>query len=45
MTIPSEYIQIFGAVIYATALFYTIQHFGAQKDDHITLSYNIFNEL
>ena len=46
MITPSEYIQIIGAGIYATSLFYTILTFKRTKRlDQITLSNNIFNEL
>ena len=46
MVNPSEYIQIIGAGIYATALFYTILTFRRTKRlDQITLSNNIFSEL
>ena len=46
MLSPSEYIQIIGAGIYATALFYTILTFKRTKRlDQISLSNNIFNEL
>ena len=46
MITPSEYIQIIGAGIYATALFYTILTFKHTKRlDQISLSNNIFNEL
>jgi hypothetical protein len=41
MTNPSKYIQIIGAVIYATALFYTKLTFRRTK----RRSNNIFNEL
>ena len=44
--IPSEYVQIITAGIYAIALFYTIVTFRRTKRlDQITLSNNIFNDL
>jgi hypothetical protein len=46
MVIPSEYIQIVSAGIYATALFLTVETFRRTKRlDQITLSNNIFSEL
>ncbi len=46
MVIPSEYIQIASAGIYATALFFTVETFRRMKRlDQITLSNNIFSEL
>jgi hypothetical protein len=46
MVIPSEYVQIISAGIYAIALFYTIVTFRRTKRlDQITLSDNIFKEL
>jgi hypothetical protein len=46
MVIPSEYIQIISARIYAIALFFTIVRFRKTKRlDQITLSNNIFSEL
>jgi hypothetical protein len=46
MVIPSEYIQIISAGIYATALFFTIITFQRTKRlDQIALSDNIFSEL
>jgi hypothetical protein len=46
MLIPSEYIQIISAGIYAMALFFTIVTFRRTKRlDQITLSNNIFCEL
>jgi hypothetical protein len=46
MVIPSEYIQIISAGIYAIALFFTIVTFRRTKRlDQITLSNNIFGEL
>jgi hypothetical protein len=46
MVIPSEYIQIISAGIYAIALFFTIVTFRRTKRlDQITLSNNIFSEL
>jgi hypothetical protein len=46
MVIPSEYIQIISAGIYAMALFFTIVTFRRKKIlDQITLSNNIFSEL
>jgi hypothetical protein len=46
MVIPSEYIQIISAGIYAIALFFTIVTFWRTKRlDQITLSNNIFSEL
>src|SRR6187200_1676434 len=46
MVVPSEYIQIISAGIYAIALFYTIVTFRRTKRlDQITLSNNIFGEL
>ena len=44
--IPSEYIQIISAGIYAMALFFTIVTFRRTKRlDQITLSNNIFSKL
>jgi hypothetical protein len=46
MVVPSEYIQIISAGIYAIALFYTIVTFRRTKRlDQITLSNNIFGGL
>ena len=46
MAIPSEYLQIISAGIYAIALFYTIVTFRRTKRlDQITLLNNIFSEL
>jgi hypothetical protein len=46
MVIPSEYIQIISAGIYAIALFFTIVTFRRTKRlDQITLSNNIFSKL
>ena len=46
MAIPSEYIQIISAGIYAIALFYTIVTFRRSKRlDQITLLNNIFDHL
>jgi hypothetical protein len=46
MVVPSGYIQIISAGIYAIALFYTIVTFRRTKRlDQITLSNNIFGEL
>ena len=46
MVVPSEYIHIISAGIYAIALFYTIVTFRRTKRlDQITLSNNIFGEL
>jgi hypothetical protein len=46
MVIPSEYIQIISAGIYAMALFFTIVTFRRTKRlDQITLSNNISSEL
>jgi hypothetical protein len=46
MVIPSEFIQIISAGIYAMALFFTIATFRRTKRlDQITLSNNIFSEL
>jgi hypothetical protein len=46
MIIPSEYLQIISAGIYAIALFYTIVTFRrAKRLDQITLLNNIFSEL
>ena len=46
MVIPSEYIQIISAGIYAMALFFTIEAFRRTKRlDQMTLSNNIFSEL
>lgn len=46
MVIPTEYIQIISAGIYAMALFFTIVTFRRTKRlDQITLSNNIFSEL
>lgn len=46
MIVPSEYIQIISAGIYAIALFYTIVTFRRTKRlDQITLLNNIFSEL
>jgi hypothetical protein len=46
MIIPSEYVQIISAGIYAMALFFTIVTFRRTKRlDQITLSNNIFSEL
>ena len=46
MVVPSGYIQIISAGIYAIALFYTIVTFRRTKRlDQITLSSNIFGEL
>jgi len=46
MVIPSEYIQVISAGIYAMALFFTIVTFRRTKRlDQIALSNNIFSEL
>jgi len=46
MAIPSEYIQVISAGIYAMALFFTIITFRRTKRlDQITLTNNIFSEL
>jgi hypothetical protein len=46
MIVPSEYLRIMSAGIYAIALFYTIVTFRRTKRlDQITLSNNIFSEL
>src|SRR5207247_4393894 len=46
MVIPSEYIQIISAGIYAMALFFTIEAFRrTRRLDQMTLSNNIFSEL
>jgi hypothetical protein len=46
MVIPTEYIQIISAGIYAIALFYTVVTFRRTKRlDQITLSNNIFSHL
>ena len=43
--IPSEYVQIITAGIYAIALFYIVTFRRTKRLDQITLSNNIFNDL